>query len=274
MNHDIDWNQRQHDILQKQSTMNQETWRLFRIMAEFVDGFDSMAGSMPGVTVFGSARTKPDQPMYEHAVNCGRLLAEQGFSVITGGGPGIMEAANKGAFDARGKSFGLNIALPMEQKPNPYQTCEITFRYFFVRKVMFLKYAVGFIVFPGGYGTMDEFFESLTLIQTLKVAPFPVICIGHDYWDPLVDWIKTKVLCECGCIDADDLAIFTVTDSVEEAVALIKDHYDRGEGGLGPQPTTIPNEAGEESGEGTRKGKPPRTEKSTPTDKRPTPPSA
>src|SRR5690606_36265454 len=143
------------------------------------------------VSVFGSARTKPDDPDYKAAEECGRLLAKADFAVITGGGPGIMEAANKGAYEAGGKSIGLNITLPMEQKANPYQNIEIDFRYFFVRKVMFVKYATGFIIFPGGYGTLDEFLESMTLIQTMKVHPFPVVLIGHSFWDGLVDWMRS-----------------------------------------------------------------------------------
>ena len=170
--------------------LSKETWRLFRILAEFVDGFEAMHDITRGVTVFGSSRTPCDDPFYHQAVECGRRLVENDFAVITGGGPGIMEAANKGAYEASGTSVGLNISLPTEQQPNRYQTHELTFRYFFVRKVMFVKYACGFIIFPGGFGTMDEFFESMTLMQTLKIQPFPVICIGTKFWGGLVDWMR------------------------------------------------------------------------------------
>ena len=195
-------------------SMAQETWRLFRIMSEFVEGFETLSEVKNAVTVFGSARTPRDDPYYKTAVDCAAKLVEKDFSVMTGGGPGIMEAANRGAFEAGGTSVGLNISLPMEQEPNPYQTHELTFRYFFVRKVMFVKYAKGFIIFPGGFGTMDEFFESMTLIQTLKIKPFPVVLIGHDFWDGLVDWM--------GKVDParqvrrrfppNDLDLFRVTD--------------------------------------------------------------
>ncbi|MBI1335901.1 MAG: TIGR00730 family Rossman fold protein [Phycisphaera sp.] len=231
--------------------ISRETWRLFRIMAEFVDGFEAMNDVGPAVTVFGSARTNPDDPYYRKAVECGRLLQESGFAVITGGGPGIMEAANRGAYDATGQSIGLNITLPMEQHPNPFQTIELTFNYFFVRKVMFVKYAKGFICFPGGFGTMDEFFEALTLIQTLKVDPFPVICIGHDFWDGLVDWMQRTMLEKFHNIDKQDLLIFRVTDSVEEAVKMVKECYD--EECWVRQPT-MTDEAKAQTVEGTRIG--------------------
>jgi hypothetical protein len=155
------------------------------------------------------------------------LLAQNKFAVITGGGPGIMEAANFGASEGHGKSIGLNISLPMEQKPNPFQTVDLSFRYFFVRKVMFVKYACGFIIFPGGYGTMDEYFESLTLIQTLKIAPFPVVCIGREFWGGLEEWMRRIVLDKFQNIDAEDLRCFHVTDDVEEAVAIIRRSYDK-----------------------------------------------
>ncbi len=207
--------------------MSGETWRLFRILAEFVEGFDTLSRVGKAVTVFGSARTQPDDPVYQQAVECGRLLVERGFAVITGGGPGIMEAGNKGAYEAEGVSIGLNISLPMEQAPNPYQTHELTFRYFFARKVNFVKYARGFVIFPGGFGTMDEFFESMTLIQTLKIEPFPVVCIGHDYWDGLVSWIRGTMLEKFSTISPEDMDLFHVTDDVEEAVNLIADCHDK-----------------------------------------------
>lgn len=206
--------------------LSRETWRLFRILAEFVEGFETMCDIGPAVTVFGSARTKAHDEYYQMAVDCGRLLVENKFAVITGGGPGIMEAANKGAFKADGKSIGLNISLPHEQDPNEYQTHELAFRYFFVRKVMFVKYASGFIIFPGGFGTMDEFFESMTLIQTLKVDPFPVICVGKKFWTGLIDWLRSTMLEQHGNIGKDDLELFRVTDDVGEAVQLVRDCYD------------------------------------------------
>jgi len=203
-----------------------ETWRLFRILSEFVDGFEVMSKVGPAVSVFGSARTGPDHPAYQQAMQCGRLICDAGFSVITGGGPGIMEAANRGAYDCGGTSIGLNIELPHEQQPNPYQNIELAFRYFFVRKVMFVKYATGFIIFPGGFGTMDELFESLTLIQTLKIDPFPVVLVGDSYWTGLVDWMKNTMLEEYNNIGPEDLELFKVTDSVEEAVNYIHGRHD------------------------------------------------
>jgi len=177
--------------------------------------------------VFGSARTEESDQIYQLAVECGRKLVENDFTVITGGGPGIMEAANRGAYSAAGKSIGLNIDLPMEQDPNPYQTHELNFRYFFVRKVMFVKYACGFINFPGGFGTMDEFFEAVTLIQTLKIEPFPVVCVGTDFWSGLIDWMKSTMLGRYRNISPGDLDLFHVTDSVDEAVEIIKRSFNR-----------------------------------------------
>ena len=201
----------------------QDLWRIFRVMAEFTEGFEELASVGPAVSIFGSARTKPDDPYYKLAEQTASGLVNAGFAVITGGGGGIMEAANKGAAGANGQSIGLNIELPMEQTPNEYQNISLNFRYFFVRKVMFLKYAHGFIVFPGGYGTMDEFFESLVLIQTLKQATFPVILMGNGYWEGLVKWIKTKMLDEHKYITPEDLDVFTMADDVKTAVKIIKD---------------------------------------------------
>src|SRR3954454_10367818 len=171
----------------------QDTWRIFRIMAEFVEGFEVMAPVKKGVSIFGSARTAPSDPYYKAAEETARLLAKAGFSVITGGGPGIMEAANKGAFEAGGTSIGLNIMLPQEQEGNRYQTISLDFHYFYARKVMFTKYANAFVCFPGGYGTLDETFETLTLIQTLKVEAFPIILYGSEYWGGLHEWIDRVV---------------------------------------------------------------------------------
>jgi hypothetical protein len=200
-----------------------DLWRIFRVMAEFTEGFDELATVGPAVSIFGSSRCKPNDRYYKLAEQTACELARAGFAIITGGGGGIMEAANKGAADAGGQSIGLNIELPMEQIPNDYQNLSLNFRYFFVRKVMFLKYAHGFIVFPGGYGTMDEFFESLVLIQTLKQATFPVILMGSDYWEGLASWIKTKMLDEHKYIASEDLDVFTMADDVQTAVKIIKD---------------------------------------------------
>ncbi len=202
-----------------------DAWRVFRIMGEFVEGFDTLARLGPAVSVFGSARVFPDDPQYEAAEAVGRLLVERGFAVITGGGPGIMEAANKGAHEAGGESVGCNIELPFEQGMNPYVRIPVNFRYFFVRKTMFVKYAEAFVIFPGGFGTMDELFESLTLIQTGKVRDFPVVLFGSGYWKGLLDWLRDTMLYEKK-IHEDDLKLFTVTDSPEETVDHIVRRYE------------------------------------------------
>ncbi len=208
-------------------TAAEETWRIFRIMAEFVEGIEVMSRVGPAITIFGSARTKPGNKYYKLAVKCARRIAERGLAVITGGGPGIMEAANKGAAQAGGKSVGLNIALPHEQEPNEYQDIALDFHYFFARKVMFLKYAVGMICLPGGFGTLDEFFESMTLLQTGKAPPMGVALIGSDFWNPLLDWVRTTVLKKHHNISPADLDMFTVTDDPDEAVNLVCDHYEK-----------------------------------------------
>jgi len=200
-----------------------DLWRIFRVMAEFVDGFEELSTIGPAVSFFGSARAQPGQPYYELARETAREISEAGFAVITGGGGGIMEAANKGAGQASGESIGLNIELPIEQKPNKFQNLSLHFRYFFCRKVMFLKYAHGFIVFPGGFGTMDEFFESLVLIQTLRQASFPVILMGSEYWAGLIDWMKQTMLKEHNFISPDDLDVFTVVDEPVAARKIIVD---------------------------------------------------
>jgi uncharacterized protein (TIGR00730 family) len=197
-----------------------DPWRIFKIMGEFVEGFDALARVTRGVSVFGSARIRPDSLYYDAAVETGRLLAKAGFSVITGGGPGIMEAANKGAYEAGGVSIGCNIELPFEQGANPYLTTSITFNYFFVRKVMFVKYALAFVIFPGGFGTMDELFEALTLIQTKKIRDFPVILFGTAYWQPLLDWVEGAML-SSGIIAPGDLKLLFLTDSPSEVVRTI-----------------------------------------------------
>jgi uncharacterized protein (TIGR00730 family) len=199
-----------------------ESWRLFRILAEFVEGFEVLPRVYPGVTIFGSARTKPDDPDYQKAEKLAELLVRAGFSVITGGGPGIMEAANKGASNAGGYSVGLNIRLPMEQEPNPYANIKLEFRYFFVRKVMLAKYSVAFVFFPGGFGTMDEMFEILTLVQTRKIRPVPIVLVDKQFWKPLVSWF-TKTLIPENKISPQDLEIFKVLDEPEEIVNHIKE---------------------------------------------------
>jgi len=199
----------------------QESWRMFHIMAEFVEGFEALSKYHPAVSIFGSTKVKPGDEVYNKAERMGQLLVENGFAVITGGGPGVMEAANKGASSAGGKSIGLNIELPLEQKPNPYANITLRFRYFFVRKVMFVKYAVAYVILPGGFGTMDELFESVTLIQTQKIKPFPVILVGSNYWKGLLDWIKGVVLKE-GKISPEDLDILQIIDEPEEIVKAIK----------------------------------------------------
>jgi len=198
-----------------------DSWRLFHIIAEFVEGFEALAELPPAVTIFGSARAKPEDEVYQKAELIATRLAENGFAVITGGGPGVMEAANKGAALAGGQSVGLNIQLPFEQYPNPYSNLNLSFRYFFVRKVLFVKYAVAYVILPGGFGTMDEFFEAVTLIQTKKIKPFPVILVGTDYWKGLLDWIRETVLKQ-GIISPDDLDILHLTDDPDDIVKTIK----------------------------------------------------
>ena len=193
----------------------QESWRLFRILSEFVDGIDNMADVPPGVSIYGSARAKEGDKAYNDARNIARVLSSKGCSIITGGGPGVMEAANRGAQEGGGVSVGLNIDLPFEQEPNPYIDKLITFRYFFVRKVIFMKYSRAFVIMPGGFGTMDEFFEALTLIQTHKIAPFPVYVVGKDYYGGLGDWINNKMLAE-NMILPEELKIVRLVDTVEE----------------------------------------------------------
>ena len=204
----------------------EEPWRVFRIMSEFVDSFEIMAKHKRLVSVFGSARTKPDDPVYQDCVRLGELLTDGGYGVLTGGGPGIMEAANRGAWNKNGDSVGLNIKLPMEQHPNTYQTESLDFRDFFVRKVCFLKYSVAIVVYPGGFGTLDEFSEALTLIQTSKVRTVPLVAVGKEYWGPLFDWFRGTMLRD-HMINADDLDLFHVADNADDAFKFIKSVHDR-----------------------------------------------
>ncbi len=197
-----------------------DSWRVFRIMGEFVNGFDNLATITRGVSVFGSARTAEDNEYYTAAREVGKLLAEAGFEVITGGGPGIMEAANRGAFEAKKVSVGCNIELPFEQIPNPYLTKSLTFKYFFVRKTVFIKYSNAYIIFPGGFGTMDELFEALTLIQTRKIRNFPVVLFGSQYWRGLLAWLTSTMLNEKN-INSEDLGLIHLTDSPKDAVDFI-----------------------------------------------------
>src|SRR5438105_1727913 len=193
---------------------NNDSWRIFRIMAEFVEGFETLANVGQAVSIFGSARTRPNDRYYKEAEETARLFARSKFAVITGGGPGIMEAANKGAFDAGGQSIGLNITLPQEQEANRYQTVKLDFHYFYARKVMFVKYASAFICFPGGYGTLDEFFETITLIQTLKIETFPVVLYDKAYWSGLIEWMRGQLI--PAFIDGEDMDIFRVADDPAE----------------------------------------------------------
>lgn len=204
-----------------------DQWRIFRIMAEFVEGFDRMHKFENAVTIFGSARLKPNHKMYQTAEETAKLLSRNGYAVITGGGPGIMEAGNRGAFMAKGDSIGLNIELPFEQKPNPFIRTLVNFHYFFCRKVMFVKYAKAVIIFPGGFGTMDELFESLTLVQTGRMPKVPVIMVGSYFWKGLRGWLHDMMLKE-GCIDENDLYLYHVVDDPKDVVKIVNDFYRKG----------------------------------------------
>ena len=210
----------------KMNDPQEDLWRIFRIMAEFVEGFEKMAQIKPSVVVFGSARTKPDDKYFKLTEDIAREVVKKGFGIITGGGPGIMEAANKGAKEAGGSSTGINIELPHEQYANPYIDHDklLSFRYFFVRKVMFFKYAQGYILMPGGFGTIDEFFEVLTLIQTNKTSKFPIVLIGREYWISLLDWIRAKLL-KNAYINEEDMELFSITNDPAEAAGIMYDFH-------------------------------------------------
>ena len=214
---------------ESREVMASDSWKIFKIMSEFVNGFERMQEIGPCVSIFGSARTKPENKYYQLAEDIAFKLTQEGYGVITGGGPGIMEAANKGAKRGKGNSVGLNINLPFEQKPNDYidRDKSIDFNYFFVRKTVFLKYSQGFIGMPGGFGTIDELFESLTLVQTNKIAEFPVVLVGIEYWSGLIDWIKKTMLHEEHNISESDLELFKIVDTAEEAVKHIVDFYSK-----------------------------------------------
>lgn len=201
----------------------QESWRLFKIMSEIVDGFETLSEIGPAVSMFGSARVKPEDPLYKKTVEFSKALSDAGFSVITGGGPGLMEAGNKGAFENGGESIGLHIHLPMEQHNNPYMNIRSDFRYFFIRKLMFIKYAMAYVALPGGYGTLDELAEALVLIQTHRIKPFPIVLFGSDFWAGLIDWFQDQLVANEFC-NIEDLDLFMVTDDIDEAVSYIKKH--------------------------------------------------
>ncbi len=230
----------------------EDTWRVFRIMSEFVDGFETMSRVGAGVSVFGSSRTPRSNPYYRKARRLGRLIAERGLAVITGGGPGIMEAANRGAHDVGGVSVGLNITLPNEQRTNPWANVRLDFRYFFARLVMFVKYAVSFVCFPGGFGTLHEFYNSMTLIQTHKADRFPVILIGRSFWHGIDGWMRKRML-NSGCpkVDGEDLELYTITDSLNEAMGIIDEAAQR-------RAAHEAEHAATWTAEGTVLGKPPR----------------
>lgn len=210
----------------KRNDTQAETWSIFRIMSEFVDGFETLRALHPAVSIFGSSVLREDSPYYKLAREIARKLSNSGFAVITGGGPGIMEAANWGAQEGISKSVGLNIEIPHEQKPNRYQDISLSFRYFFARKVMFVKYASAFVIMPGGFGTLDELFEALTLIQTKKIFEFPVILVGSEFWGGLVDWILSSPI-RVGTLSKEDLNYFSLTDDPDEVVRIIREGYEK-----------------------------------------------
>ena len=205
--------------------MSRESWKIFQIMAEFVDGFERLSQIQPSVSIFGSARTPEDHPYYALTEEIARKLSDSGFSVVSGGGPGIMEAANKGAYKGKSPSIGLNIELPFEQSGNPFQDIELRFQHFFARKVMFVKYAKAYVVMPGGFGTLDELVEALTLIQTEKSVRMPIVLVHRPFWEGLVDWFRDTLIAE-GTISAEDLDLFVMVDTADEVVNYIFDYYE------------------------------------------------
>ncbi len=255
------------DRLFAQPNPAEETWRIFKILAEFVDGFDVMSRIGPAVSIFGSARTSADDRYYQIAREIAFKLAKNRFAVITGGGPGLMEAANRGAAEGGGLSAGLNISLPHEQVPNPYQNVPLDFHYFFARKVMFIKYSLATVCLPGGFGTMDEFFESMTLVQTGKIEGTKVLLVGREFWQPLIDWMRRIQLERFACISPGDVELFTLTDDPDEVVRLICEHADRLRAEHAARPETEPH-AARTSVEGTVYGIRPRPT-TRPTDFRP-----
>lgn len=214
-----------------QTVKGENSWTMFKVLSEMVDGFETMNKIGPCVSIFGSARTKPKDKYYKKTVKLAKMIAEEGFGVITGGGPGIMEAGNKGAKKGKGPSIGLNIEIPFEQHHNPWIDSDknLTFRYFFIRKVMFVKYAQAFVVMPGGFGTLDEMFEVLTLIQTQIATKVPIVLVGTEFWSGLLDWIKNTMLDEFGTISAKDIDLIPVTDDLDEVIKIINDFYSDGD---------------------------------------------
>ena len=200
-----------------------QSWRIFRIISEFTEGFDELSELHDAISIFGSARLDHEHPFYQKTVELAELLSKNDFAIISGGGPGVMEAANRGAHLQNQTSVGLNIELPMEQKPNPYQSISLNFRYFFVRKVMFVRYSMGYVCMPGGFGTLDEFFEALTLMQTHKIYPIPLVLFGRDFWGGLIAWLKTKMV-EYGTISIEEMDLITVTDDPHEVVSIMNKH--------------------------------------------------
>jgi uncharacterized protein (TIGR00730 family) len=219
-------NNRQDELNIIEDFAGDKSWRIFRIISEFTEGFDRLSGVESAVSIFGSARLKPDDRYYQITVELAELLVDHGFSIVTGGGPGIMEAANKGAYQKNAPSIGLNIELPMEQAPNPYLNLSLDFRYFFVRKVMLVRYSIGYVCMPGGFGTLDEFFEALTLMQTKKIYPIPLILFGTEFWSGLVDWIKTRLI-DYKTISTDNLGLITLTDDPQEVLNIMICHRDK-----------------------------------------------
>ena len=242
---------------QRSDLHSQDSWRIFRYLSEFVESFDLLSQVGPAVTMFGSARTRSNNQFYKLARETAGLMAKAGYAVITGGGPGIMEAANRGAFEAGGQSIGLNISLPAEQIANRYQTLSMNFHYFFARKVTFVKYATAIVCFPGGFGTMDEFFESMTLMQTLKVECCPLILMGSEFWKGLLGWVQDKMLDTYHNIHPEDLDLFSLVDDPMEAVAIVQDYCQAKEQALAEAAATIVVPYAEQlTAEGTRRGMP------------------
>lgn len=216
----------QNDLNLIEDFAGDKSWRIFRIISEFTEGFDRLSNIGHAISIFGSARLKPDHPYYKKSVELAELLSQHDFAIVTGGGPGIMEAANKGAYQKGAQSIGLNIELPMEQSPNPYLNLSLNFRYFFVRKVMLVRYSTGYVCMPGGFGTLDEFFEALTLMQTKKIYPIPLVLFGTEFWGGLMDWIKTRLI-EYKTISVADLDLITLTDDLQEVLDIMNAHREQ-----------------------------------------------
>ncbi|MBP9165130.1 MAG: TIGR00730 family Rossman fold protein [Leptospiraceae bacterium] len=217
------WRNKNHPSSIIEDLKGDQSWRIFRIISEFTEGFEKLSEVTDAISIFGSARLKPDDPYYIKTIELSTLLSQNGFAIITGGGPGVMEAANRGAYQQDQLSIGLNIELPMEQRPNPYQDISLDFRYFFVRKVMFVRYSMGYVCMPGGFGTLDEFFEALTLMQTNKIYPLPLVLFGTHFWGGLMDWIKSTLV-EYQTISKEDLNLIKITDDPQEVLEIMQAH--------------------------------------------------